>query len=128
MRVYVASKFENAEAVRKAIAELTAAGHEVTRDWTAQEHWDWDTPGATERLAWKYSYLDVEVVRQADVFIMLTYNGLSMQGAYVELGVALGLGKLVYIVGERPRSIFSYYPGVRVVESLEQVIEELRGV
>ncbi len=42
MRVYVASKFENAEAVRKAIAELTAAGHEVTRDWTAQEHWDWD--------------------------------------------------------------------------------------
>ncbi len=67
-------------------------------------------------------------MRQADVFIMLTYNGLSMQGAYVELGVALGLGKLVYIVGEQPRNIFSFYPGVRCVDSLAQVIEELGNV
>ncbi len=128
MRVYVASKYENAPAVSEAIARIIAIGHKITRDWTRHEQWDWDRPGVTERLARKYSYQDVEGVRQADVFIMLTYNGLSMQGAYVELGVALGLGKLVYIVGERPRSIFSYYPGVRVVESLEQVIEELGHV
>jgi len=128
MKFYVASKFEHASAVSRAIAELTVAGHAVTLDWTKHEQFDWNKPREAERLAWKYSYLDVEGVRSADVFIMLTYNGLSMQGAYVELGVALGLGKLVYIVGEQPRNIFSFYPGVRVVESLEQVIEELRGV
>jgi len=128
MKFYVASKFEHASAVSRAIAELTVAGHAVTLDWTKHEQFDWNKPREAERLAWKYSYLDVEGVRSADVFIMLTYNGLSMRGAYVELGVALGLGKLVYIVGEQPRNIFSFYPGVRVVESLEQVIEELRGV
>ncbi|SRR5216684_3101414 len=128
MKFYVASKFEHASAVSRAIAELTVAGHAVTLDWTKHEQFDWNKPREADRLAWKYSYLDVEGVRSADVFIMLTYNGLSMRGAYVELGVALGLGKLVYIVGEQPRNIFSFYPGVRVVESLEQVIEELRGV
>lgn len=128
MRVYVASKFENCAAVSDAIAQLTAAGHTITRDWTVQEHWDWSTPGAAERLAWRAAYLDVEAVRQSEVFIMLTYEGLSMQGAYVELGVALGLGKLVYIIGEQPRNIFSFYPGVRVVETLDQVIEELSHV
>ncbi len=99
MKFYVASKFEHASAVSRAIAELTVAGHAVTLDWTKHEQFDWNKPREAERLAWKYSYLDVEGVRSADVFIMLTYNGLSMRGAYVELGVALGLGKLVYIVG-----------------------------
>lgn len=49
----------------------------------------------------------------------------SMLGAYVELGVALGLGKLIYIVGEQPRNIFAYHPLVKHVGSLDEVIADL---
>jgi hypothetical protein len=130
MKFYVASKYENAPAVRAAIAELTALGHEVTHDWTLEVPWDWDDIHEVNKRAPGVSFTDIAAVLSADVFIMLTYNDLPMVGAYVELGAALASWPppIIYVVGDQLRNTFWYHPNINRVSSLDEIIMEIGRV
>lgn len=126
MKLYVASKFENQKEVRSAIARLRAAGHTITRDWTRGKTWDWNDQAQVERYARAVAVADAQAVADADAFVFLTYEYRTNIGAFVEMGIALGLGKLVFVVGEQPRNLFYYHPNVRRVRNIDEVIGTLR--
>lgn len=88
MRFYIASSFQNQDMVHYVSQKLIAKGFTHTYDWTknqrATEHLSLNAIGEQERNA----------VQSSDIFIMLFPAGKS---SHVELGIALGLGKLIYI-------------------------------
>lgn len=93
MKIFVASWFENKDAVRALEAKLRAAGHEVTSDWVEQG------PLEDVELAPSYSIDDLENVGRSDVLIVL-WPG--MNGTMTEFGFALGRDLDIILHGDVP--------------------------
>ncbi|WP_404450666.1 nucleoside 2-deoxyribosyltransferase [Virgibacillus necropolis] len=108
MRFYIASSFQNKDMVRYASQKLIAKGFTHTYDWTMNQR-------ATEpESLYAIGEQEKNAVQNCDVFIMLMPAGKS---SHVELGIALGLGKLVYIyspeeIAPSDDSTFYYVDGV----------------
>jgi len=102
MRFYVATKFENLNEARLFMEALKYWGHEITHDWTVHETED----GHSRR---EHAVLDIDGVIKADALVLVWYP--DMRGAFVEMGVALGLNKSVYLIGwPRDDTIFYDHP------------------
>ncbi|ASN03838.1 TIR domain-containing protein [Virgibacillus necropolis] len=108
MRFYIASSFENKDMVRYVSQKLLSRGFTHTYDWTmnqrAIEPKSLNAIGEQEKNA----------VESSDIFIMLLPAGKS---SHVELGITLGLGKLIYIyspekIKPATASTFYYVDGV----------------
>ncbi|OAS16393.1 SPOR domain-containing protein [Paenibacillus oryzisoli] len=88
MRFYIASSFRNLDNVREVAQQLKSRGYMQTYDWTMHTGIDslqeLTVIGAQER----------EAVLCADKFIMMLPAG---KGSHVELGLAIGAGKSIYI-------------------------------
>lgn len=126
MRVYVGAKFENKEAVRAAHAALAKAGMFISYDWTP--HTAQGRVGAPlVRKMQTEAVEDFDGVVNADAMIFL--HDANCQGGFIELGIALGSGKLVCVVGGRPGSqrfpIFYFHPNVHLFDTVEAAIEFL---
>lgn len=130
MKIYVASKFGNREAVQEAQRRLIERGHSITYDWTRDD--DPAIAGACneykipidETIARDLALRDVRGVQAADVVVFLpTEQG--GRGCYTEMGLALALGVPVVVVGPYFNSIFMYVPGVERVASLADAIANL---
>ncbi|MDQ4143131.1 MAG: nucleoside 2-deoxyribosyltransferase, partial [Actinomycetota bacterium] len=124
MRVFVSGKVGDEERVRDLINHLTALGHDVTFDWTAVPHlkpYERNHAASARTAA-----LEVDGVKQSDIVIVLAHeDGIGM---YVELGIALGTGKQVYIVSKgSSRSMFFHHPLVTIVNSIDDVLTRLNG-
>jgi hypothetical protein len=123
MRVYVASKFENRDAVRLAQAKVIAAGHEVTFDWTDESNED-DRRDCAEA--------DMGGATSADVLLLLADYDPSlgpMKGALIEAGMALASGAWVFHVSrERIGTIFDALEGWHDFETLDLAIAALEFV
>ncbi len=92
MRVYVAGKFapQTITRVRAVQAELIAAGHHITYDWTADTVED-----ANQAIN------DMHGVLGADVFVLVAEDhSVVYCGAVAELGMALASGLPVYVLGD----------------------------
>lgn len=88
MRIYVASKFEEAERVRRLHALLRRHGHTITYDWTQCAIAD-----RTQAEA------DMEGVREAEAFVGLFEKDLNYCGAVAEFGMACIIGIPCYLIG-----------------------------
>ncbi|WP_102027580.1 nucleoside 2-deoxyribosyltransferase [Salirhabdus sp. Marseille-P4669] len=88
MKFYIASSLKNRELVRYVARRLENKGHVLTYDWTKNErvenYEDLKAIGEAE----------IKGVKEADFVVMLMPGGV---GSHVELGIALGLGKRVYL-------------------------------
>lgn len=125
MRVYVASKFENQNAVKKAMHMLRQQGHFVTHDWTVENADGLEGTVRDDYLA-HCAQKDVDGVQTAEAILLLHQP--NMRGAYIELGIALGRGKRVFVVdGLRDDwtriPIFYRLPHVIHVASVEDAVE-----
>ena len=101
LRVYVAgNSAERLTVARWAIESLRGAGVTITHDWTSCEGYDRKSTSA-ERRAWAQS--DIDGVKSADIVWVLMAEGKS-EGASVELGAALALGKRVIVSGPHARA------------------------
>jgi hypothetical protein len=99
-RVYLAGgSDERLTVVRPYIERATAAGIEVTFDWTRSPGYDREST-VTERAKW--ASLDLEAVRSADIVWVLCPDAKS-EGCSAELGAALALGKRVLVSGPHAR-------------------------
>ena len=88
MNFYIASSFKNIEQVRKISNELKLKGYIHTYDWTQNEKIN-----SFEKLA-TIGVKEKEAVMNSDFLVILLPAG---KGSHIELGIALGLGKRIYI-------------------------------
>ncbi|OMF37561.1 group-specific protein [Paenibacillus sp. FSL H8-0548] len=88
MKFYIASSLKNIENVRQVAEKLKARGFQQTYDWTTHSNID-----SLSKLR-KIGQEEVTGVLDADVVIVMIPAG---KGSHVELGIALGAGKKIYL-------------------------------
>ena len=88
---YIASRLENAAAVRALVAQLTSWGWVQSYDWTAHG----SVQAGGEARIREVALLETRGVLRADLVIVLLPGG---RGTHTELGIALGSGKRVILV------------------------------
>lgn len=101
-RFYLASGLGNIENARRFRDILVAAGHEQTYDWTAHGPVFSQGLGRLRTVASN----EVDGIRRADFVVGVLPGG---RGTHFELGLAHGLGKLVYVYSPR-RELFEAHP------------------
>ena len=134
MKFYIASSFANKDKVREAASILREAGHEQTFDWTANLR-----ASSVEDLE-LYGTLEKKAVLEADFLIVLLPAG---KCSHIELGIALGQGKTVYLLSESEElfdfevtNTFYYLPEVRIlvgklrdnIETVQKFITQQKSV
>lgn len=120
MRIYVAGKFEEKEAVRHAQACLVADGHRITHDWTAS-----DATGMSGVILRDYlracADADMEGVLSAGAVVVL--NHAHGRGMFVELGMAIANGAFIVVIGGRDETLgdclFYHLPFVHHARNLD---------
>lgn len=118
MKAYVAAPFGRKVEARAAIQTLAALGIESTARWV-ESHYDDETKPEILRLE---AMEDLNDIDRADMLVLLaSWPREGSGGKDVELGYALGRGKKVVVVGE-PYSLFHYYPCVKVVASVGEIV------
>ncbi|TBL68322.1 nucleoside 2-deoxyribosyltransferase [Paenibacillus thalictri] len=88
MKFYIASSLKNMRNVRQVAESLKACGFQHTYDWTT--HSKVDSIGKLREIGQE----EVSGVMNADVVIIMFPAG---KGCHVELGIALGAGKKIYL-------------------------------
>lgn len=88
MKFYIASSLKNIENVRQVAESLKARGFQHTYDWTTHSNID-----SITKLR-KIGQEEVSGVLAADIVIVMLPAG---KGSHVELGLALGAGKKIYL-------------------------------
>jgi nucleoside 2-deoxyribosyltransferase len=90
MKYYIASSFQNRETVRRVAGLLNEEGWIQTYDWTKNEK------AADAESLRKIGEKEREAVRKADLLILILILP-GGKGSHIEMGMALGIGKPVYI-------------------------------
>lgn len=128
MRVYVASGTSMIPEVREVQRQCLLAGYEVTFDWTGPEgriEEDWSPfPDAANKHAAKES----SAVRRADAVVLIAPAQGRGLGCFIEVGIAIGLGKRVVVVGDIRESVFWYHPGVERTSSVSSALAALESI
>jgi len=121
MKFYIASKSQLAVlGWRDTIVDL---GHEVTARWLDQEGFGSGPPyDDAERT--KYAQQDEDDVYRCNALILRAEPDLKgvKGGKHVETGMALILGKPVFVIGER-ENIFHWHPAVTIFPTFEAFVE-----
>ena len=118
MKFYVAGKWQDRRSIQRLQQALTVGGHEITVDWTGHVN------PKSQSVLQEWAIRDVEGVLDCDTYIGIFTNGSN--GALVELGVALGLGKRVWIIGNAiDTCIFLSHPLVTKFLSTEAMLKVL---
>lgn len=128
MRIYTASKFENAAFVRDFNVKLRDLGHIVTWDWTNTREFqpDGTVLKATPEDRRSYAMLDYAGVMACELLIMIDFTTQLRGGAW-EAGIAVGAGKEVWIVNYQHTVIFDDLPQVRIVSDPNVALSLLDG-
>ncbi|WP_342566653.1 nucleoside 2-deoxyribosyltransferase [Psychrobacillus sp. FSL K6-4046] len=85
---YIASSFQNVQQVRELAELLRDKGWKHTYDWT--KHHKADSLDCLSEIGKK----EMKAVGESDILIVLLPAG---KGSHIEMGIALGLGKRVFL-------------------------------
>lgn len=88
MNFYIASSIKNKEMVKSLADQLKLEGFCHSYDWTINDRAD-----SMDLLA-SIGESELSAVRNSDFLVMLLPGG---KGSHIEMGIALGLGKRVYL-------------------------------
>lgn len=124
MNFYIASSFKNIQQVRALSHELQLKGYTHTYDWTQNER-----ANSLEALS-TLGEKEKEAVMHSDFVVILFPAG---KGSHIELGIALGLGKRIYLYSPTEElfkfdqtSTFYYVKGVdRFIGTLDSFTQYL---
>lgn len=95
MKIYVAGKWTSRVRAAHRMDKLEELGHKITHDWTR----DSVNPNFPE-----LAITDINAVKSCDVLWLILERG--MEGAWVEVGIAIGAGKPVYVEFTQERGTF----------------------
>lgn len=131
MKVYVAAKFNDKERVKAVYDQLKQAGHIITHEWVHNKQ---SYPFSHDPLFTAHcAAQDIEGVRSADVFILLS-NAEPSMGASAELGAAIATflefkKPYIYVVGPHFDTNFCFYhPAVIRKDSVEDVLFDMNNL
>jgi hypothetical protein len=114
VKLYLASRYTRRAEMLEYAEELEALGHEVVSRWILGEHDSEEaTPTDAQQASWAGE--DFGDIYLSDALIAFTETpdiGYSRGGRMVELGIALGLHRLVYLVGPA-ENCFCHLPQVQ---------------
>ena len=125
-KFYIASSFANKEVVKAAANLLTKKGFVQTYDWTA------NLRASTIDELQVFGELERAAVLDADFLVVILPGG---KGSHVEMGIAAGQGKTVYLLSETTgffefdvTSTFYYLAEVhihigQILDSIKEIIE-----
>jgi hypothetical protein len=137
MKIYLAARYSRHPEMRIVRAHLEGMGYEVTSRWINGGH-EWINGGheltkegsteghEAERI--RYAEEDVADLRAADIVISFTEEPrktTTRGGRHVEFGMALALGKSVYVVGWR-ENVFHTLPTVRFFKTTRECLLALK--
>jgi nucleoside 2-deoxyribosyltransferase len=115
IKVYMASKMEHAEKWRELYSEHPTL-HVVSR-------WPFLEPfvSPTGENAKKFWQDDVADIAHADAVVVFAKEGEKLRGALVEAGIAIGMGKLVVVIGEHlDYGTWRFHPQVFNATTIEE--------
>ncbi len=114
---YVATKFENKANDLALMNKLEAMGHSISHKCVYQ------TEAYTVDKA-QQAELDYLGVMRCDILVMLVDKHFEPHvNTYVELGIALGAGKTIYVIGRHDETcIFSWMPGIIRLDTTKQLL------
>jgi len=122
MKFYIASGFKNKDSVRYVSEKMKNKGHFHTYDWTKNER-----ASTIEELK-EIGQNEKNAVTEADFIVVLLPAG---KGSHIELGIALGHGKKVYLYSPTEEvnnfettSTFYHLPEVEIfIGTLDDFVE-----
>jgi len=121
MKVYVATKFEEATLAKRTMEALEVDGHSITHDWTGENSSGKEGEELRKYLL-KCALADLNGVKDCDVLILLNHP--HGKGMFTELGMALAFGKKVIVYApERANNIFFSLPHCTLVQTIGEAIE-----
>ena len=129
MKIYLAARYGRRLELCDYRAVLHDRGHIVTSRWLAGDH-EMSDGVLSDELQRRFAHDDVGDIAGSDLLIAFAeapFSGHSRGGRHVELGLALGLGKPVWIVGWR-ENIFCWHDGVRFFASWRVCLAQLKQV
>lgn len=122
-KFYIASSFKNKHIVRNVSKHLKSRGFIQTYDWTNNER------ASTYEELKEIGQYEKNAVIEADFIIVLLPAG---KGSHIELGIALGRGKKVYIHSSsagmdnfETTSTFYFLPEVRKLNGTTKELVEV---
>ena len=105
-------------------AQIERAGHTITHRWWDVEDLPGSYPSNVDDPFYESCAVDDYLgVVNADAVIVLNMS--KSEGKAVEQGIALTLGKPVFVVGVRTH-IFHYLPNFYMVASVDEALERLQ--
>lgn len=134
MRVYIAAHYSRKAEMIQMAQVLQEHGVDNTATWLTEPHAATTTMRSMPYSAlYNYALRDLEDISRADALVLFSFDSLlpACRGGHnVEMGLALGLGKPVYIIGPH-ENIFHYLPKVMHfsdVAGLLEVLEAENGI
>lgn len=124
MRVYVASKYQNKDLVRKHVLKLKEAGFEITSTWHREPYapnvqLDEISDAKLRRIAKR----DIVELEAADAILVLSHDCLVGRGGmWWEFGYAYAQNKRTILIGEKV-VIFAHLPTVENYPTLNEFLE-----
>lgn len=115
--VYMAARWSRRAEVEGYAANLRSAGHGVTSRWLTDPQHRMEMVDGTDVQAFnaELAMHDVIDVAAADVLVYFSPGG-TRGGCHVEFGMALALGKPIYLVGEREH-VFTWLPAIECFDT-----------
>jgi hypothetical protein len=105
--------------------QLVKAGHEVTSRWIIEDtKFHMSLNAYTDEERTHIAQLDEEDVRKAEdgVILIAEKKGRCVPGGkHVETGIALGLGRPIYVIG-RKENIFHWHPKVTIFKDVNEFL------
>lgn len=129
LKIYLAARFGLWEAMQDYAERFEALGHETVSSWYHGIVPNTPEDNDPETLC-DEAQNDINDIAEADLVIVFTesldvhVSGASRGGRHVEMGVALGMKKAVWVVGPR-ENLFCHHPDVVVFENFDDVRHEL---
>ena len=128
MKLYLAASYLRRAEIQSRAAELRALGHTVTSTWHDRKAPGVRDDGVTltgspEALS-ALGYRDLREVAAAEVLIAFTEPGPTRGGHHWEAGFASGLGREIWVVGERVH-VFHHLHGLPLFADWDACREHL---
>jgi hypothetical protein len=135
MRFYLAARYSRIAEMRCVAGILVEMGHDISCRWIQSDEadimcdWTADRQDALDSERSACAFGDILDINQADSLICFSdpprSNVPSRGGHNVEIGVALGAGKNIYVVGPR-ENVFYFHPSVHVFEKMDDLLADLQ--
>lgn len=121
MKLYIAGHNQE-DAIAVADALMGHSAHQITARWLKKPFNRTNEHSEEERIA--IAEEDHSDITAANGLVLLASPKRVPGGKFVEVGIALGQGKPVYILGHR-ENMLMWHPSVKRFDSVEDLMKEI---